>query len=131
MNKTRLSLFYIAGYLFPTGLGLLFSPEFTLRLLLSNADYGDVIPRVVGMFLVGFGIIVVQLIRLLNETLYSTIIFVRLFFCICLVSFYFMNNDPLFLVMFGVVGLGLIITTTCYIKDKGKDIRAGLLKKNM
>jgi len=42
MIRTRLSLFYLAGYLIPAGLLLLFAPTFALRLLLSNGEYGDV-----------------------------------------------------------------------------------------
>ena len=45
MIRTRLSLFYLAGYLIPAGLLLLFAPTFALRLLLSNGEYGDVFPR--------------------------------------------------------------------------------------
>src|SRR6516225_8656094 len=46
MKKTRLSLFYLGSYLTIIGLGLLLAPHDTLKLLLSNGDYGDVIPRV-------------------------------------------------------------------------------------
>ncbi len=70
MKKTRFSLFYLAGYLLPAGIGLLFAPRLTLKLLLSNTDYGDMFPRLAGMFLLGLFIIVVQLIRLRNEIIY-------------------------------------------------------------
>ncbi len=38
MTRTRLSLFYLAGYLAFAGLALLLVPTFALRLLLSNGD---------------------------------------------------------------------------------------------
>jgi uncharacterized protein YjeT (DUF2065 family) len=72
MTKTRLSLFYLAGYLLPSGLGLLLAPRLTAKLLLSNAEYDTIMLRLAGMFLLGLGIIVVQLIRLRIEVLYST-----------------------------------------------------------
>jgi len=73
MRRTRLSLFYLAGYLLPTGVLLLVAPDLSLRLLLSNGDYGsDVFLRVAGLLLLAIGIIVVQIIRLRAEVLYST-----------------------------------------------------------
>jgi hypothetical protein len=113
-------MFYLAGYLLPTGAGLLLAPRFTLKLLFSNNDYGEVFPRVAGMLLIGLGIIVVQLIRLRNDILYPTTMMIRIFFCVCIVVFYYMTRDPLFLVMLGVIGLGLIITSTCYVADRAK-----------
>jgi uncharacterized protein YjeT (DUF2065 family) len=68
-----LSLFYLAGYLLPTGLLLLVAPRVTLRLLQSNGDYGsDVFVRVAGLLLLAIGIIVVQIIRRRVEALYPT-----------------------------------------------------------
>ncbi len=114
MKKTRLSLFYVAGYLLPAGVGLLFAPRMTLKLLLSNTDYGDVLPRVVGMFLLGLFIIVTQVIRLRVEAFYSTTLIVRTFFCICVVFFYYISHDPLFLTMLGIIGFGVLLTSSCY-----------------
>jgi hypothetical protein len=45
MNRTRLSLHYLYSYLIVIGLALLFFPKEGLRLLLSNGDYGDIMPR--------------------------------------------------------------------------------------
>ena len=56
MNKTRLSLLYLGSYLVLIGLGLLFAPESTLRLLQSNAEYGNVFPRIAGMLMSGLGL---------------------------------------------------------------------------
>ena len=39
MRRTYLSLYYLAGYLLPAGLALLFVPEFATKLLLSNQPY--------------------------------------------------------------------------------------------
>ena len=47
----RLTFIYLASYLLVGGLGLLVVPELTLRLLLSNGSYGDVMPRLVGVFM--------------------------------------------------------------------------------
>ena len=108
----------MAGYLLPAGTGLLFAPRLTLKLLLSNTDYGDVLPRVVGMFLLGLFIIVTQVIRLRAEALYSTTLIVRVFFCICAASFYYMSRDPLFLTMLGIIGFGVFLTASCYVTER-------------
>src|SRR5207247_735630 len=51
MPRTRLSLFYLIGYLVPSGLAFLLAPQLTLKLLFSNGSYGDVMPRLVGVFI--------------------------------------------------------------------------------
>ena len=119
MRRTRLSLFYVAGYLLLTGLLWLVAPRTTFRLLLSNGDYGsDVFPRVSGLLLLGIGIIVVQIIRLRAEVLYSTTLMLRSVFLVGFLGFYLYTRDPLFLVVLGVVGLGVALTGTSYWLDR-------------
>jgi uncharacterized protein YjeT (DUF2065 family) len=118
MERTRLSLFYLAGYLIPSGVMLLLAPRFALKLLLSNSDYGDIFPRTTGMFVIGLGIIVVQMIRLRLSSLYSTTLIVRSFFFVCLISFYLLNHDPFFLVLLAILSIGIGLTTTSYILDR-------------
>ena len=119
MRRTRLSLFYLAGYLLPTGLLLLVAPRVTLRLLQSNGDYGsDVFVRVAGLLLLAIGIIVVQIIRRRVEALYPTTLLVRALFLVAFLGFYLQTRDPLFLVILGVVGLGFLLTGTSYWVDQ-------------
>jgi len=119
MRRTRLSLFYLAGYLLPTGLLLLVVPRVTLRLLQSNGDYGsDVFVRVAGLLLLAIGIIVVQIIRRRVEALYPTTLLVRALFLVAFLGFYLHTRDPLFLVILGVVGLGFLLTGTSYWVDQ-------------
>jgi hypothetical protein len=110
MNKTRLSLYYPATYLTVAGVLLLAAPQFSMRLLFSNGDYGDVFPRVAGMMILGLGLIVIQVIRLRQEQLYSTLWAIRFLFCVGWLGFYFYTGDPYFLVLFAIVGLGFIWT---------------------
>ena len=118
MPKTRLSLFYLAGYLIPAGLLLLFAPTFSTRLLLSNGQYGEIFPRLAGMLLIGLGLLIVQMIRLRLDVLYSTTLAIRLFFCVCLLVFYFLSQDPFFLVLLAIVGFGLVFTGVSYFMDR-------------
>lgn len=118
MTKTRFSLFYLAGYLIPAGLMLLIAPTFSTRPLLSNGEYGNVFPRLAGMLLIGIGVLVVQIIRLHPDMLYTTTLAIRLFFCACFIVFYLMSQDPFFLVLLAIVAFGLILTGTSYLLDK-------------
>ena len=119
MRRTRLSLFYLAGYLLPTGLALLLAPRTTLQLMLSNGQYGsDVFARVAGLLLLALGIIIVQIIRLRAEALYTTTLMARSVLLIGFLGFYWYTRDPFFLVVLGVVGLGFALTGTSYWLDR-------------
>lgn len=119
MNRTRLSLFYLAGYLTFAGLALLLVPTFALKLLLSNGDYGEVFPRMAGMLLVGLAILITQIIRHRVEVLYPTTLVVRLFFLVVFAYLYLTSSDPFFLVVFGIVALGVILTGYSYLTERG------------
>jgi hypothetical protein len=118
MNRTRLSLYYLAGYLTFAGLALLLVPTFALNLLLSNGDYGEVFPRVAGMLLVGLAILITQIIRHRIEVLYPTTLVVRLFFLVVFAYLYLSSSDPFFLVVFGIVALGVIFTGYSYLSER-------------
>ena len=119
MRRTRLSLFYLAGYLLPTGLALLLAPRTTLRLMLSNGQYGsDVFARVAGLLLLALGIIIVQIIRLRAEALYTTTLMARSVLLVGFLGFYWYTRDPFFLVVLGVVGVGFALTGTSYWLDR-------------
>src|SRR5215813_11992684 len=59
----QLTFIYLSSYLLVGGLGLLVVPELTLRLLLSNGSYGDVMPRLVGVFMLALGGVILQFVR--------------------------------------------------------------------
>jgi thiol:disulfide interchange protein len=121
MNRTRLSLYYLASYLTVAGLALLLVPAFALNLLLSNGDYGEVFPRLAGMLLLGLAVLIVQIIRHRIEVLYPTTLVVRLFFVVVLVSLFAISSDPFFLVVFGIVAIGVIFTGYTYLSERGAD----------
>ena len=55
MNLKRISLTYVVTYLMIGGLGLAVVPDLFLKLFQSNQDYGDIMPRVAGMFMIALG----------------------------------------------------------------------------
>jgi len=120
MNLTRLSLYYVVAYLAVAGLSLLLLPNFALTLLLSNnaAAYGDVFPRFVGMTLIGLDILVFQIVRLRLEQLYATTLAVRIFFIVVLVGLFALSSDPFFLVVVGIIALGVAMTGYAYLRER-------------
>jgi len=110
MHRTRLSLFYLAGYLIPTGLALVLAPDLVFKLLFATGQYGDAIPRLAGGLILALGIIVVQIIRHRLDVLYPTTVAVRFVLLAILGWLYARTGDPFFIAVFGVVGLGVLLT---------------------
>ena len=118
MRRTNLSLIYVASYLLGAGIFLLIAPGLALQLLLSTGDYGPILPRLVGLLLLGLGILVVQIIRHRVSALYLTTLGVRAVFCIGFVVLYALSRDPLFLALLAVVGIGVLGTSVSYVLDR-------------
>jgi uncharacterized protein YjeT (DUF2065 family) len=85
----RLTLIYLSTYLLLGGLGLLLFPDLTLRLMQSNVAYGDVMPRVVGMFMVALGGVIFQFVRAQDYRYYLYTIFARAFIVLVLTTLCF------------------------------------------
>jgi uncharacterized protein YjeT (DUF2065 family) len=118
MRRTNLSLIYVAAYLLASGTVLIFAPRVALRLLLATGDYGEILPRLAGLLLLGLGIIVVQIVRHHISVLYPTTLGVRGVFCAGFVALYLMSRDPFFLILLVVVGIGVLGTSVSYLLDK-------------
>lgn len=118
MRRTHLSLFYVVGYLLAAGIFLLISPRLALKLLFSTADYGVILPRLTGLLLIGLGMLVLQIVRYRVVALYPTTLAVRVVFCAGFIALYLLSRDPLFLVLLAVVGLGVLMTSASYIRDR-------------
>ena len=120
MNLTRLSLYYLAGYLLFASVALMLVPAFALSLLLSNGQYGDVLPRLLGVVLFALGVFVAQVIRHRLTVLYPTTLAVRAVILVVLAALYVKSSDPFFVVLLGIVGLGFLMTGTAYLRERGK-----------
>ncbi len=118
MRRTHLSLYYLAGYLLFAGIALIATGEWVMRLLLSNGEYGDALPRLLGVVLLALGILVAQIVRHQLEVLYSTTLVVRALILLVLAWLYLWARDPFFLVLIAIVGLGVVLTGTSYLLDR-------------
>ncbi len=104
----RISLAYVASYLLVGGAGFAFAPALTLRLFLSDGEYGDVMPRVVGMFMLALGGFVAEFVRRGDLTYYPFTVYARSLIVVFLAFLYLRSRDPLFLLVLGIVLLGLV-----------------------
>lgn len=76
--------------------------------------------RLAGVLLLGLGILVVQIVRYRVEVLYRTTLVVRVVILSVLVGLYVTSKDPLFLVLTGIVGLGMLLTGAGLLTDRRK-----------
>ena len=74
----------------------------------------------------GLGLLIFGMIRAHSSELYPATLFMRVYFIACIVAFYAMTGDPLFLVLVGIVGLGFGLTLFSYLTDRRSLARAPL-----
>ena len=108
MKAKRLTLSYLTTYLAIGGIGLAFFPSQTLKLFFSNGDYGDVMPRIVGMFMCALSFLIFRIVKNEDWQYYPISIYVRSAIVLFLFWIYSRSCDPLFLVLNGIVLVGLI-----------------------
>lgn len=118
MKRTHMSLYYLIGYLIPGGIALLTFPQLTLKLFFSNSNYGDVLPRFVGMLMLALGIIVLQAVRHRLEVLHPTALIVRSGMLPIMLGLYLYSGAPLFITLLLVVGIGVMLTGVSYWLDR-------------
>ena len=66
----------------------------------------------------GLGLSVFGMIGAHSAELYPATLFMRVYFIACILAFYTMTADPLFLVLVGIVGLGFVLTLGSYLLDR-------------
>lgn len=118
MRRTNLSLYYLAGYLVPAGILLLFVPEFATKLLLSNRTYDYAPFHLAGVLLLVIGILIIQIIRHRLEMLYSTTLVARALISATLLWLFLSTGDPFFAVILVVVLIGVALTGVSYWLDR-------------
>ena len=104
----RLTLLYVTSYLMVGGLGLAFLPAVTLRLFQSNGQYGDIMPRVAGVLMIGLSGLIAQFVYYKDYKYYPYSVYVRSFFVLFFFFLYFRSADPFFLVLNTIVLIGLL-----------------------
>jgi len=118
MRRTHLSLYYLAGYVLPAGVLLVFVPTFATTLLLSNVTYDEPPLRLAGLVLIALGILIVQIIRHSVEALYTTTLAVRSVLSLGLLALLITTGNTFFGVVLIVVLIGVALTGASYLVDR-------------
>jgi hypothetical protein len=103
-----LTLIYLGTYLLIGGGSLLVAPDLALRLLLSNGTYGDIMPRLFGLFMFVLGGVIYQFVHARDYRYYFYTIVARSFIVVVMTALYFKARDPLLLVLDAIVLIGLL-----------------------
>ena len=121
LPRTRLSLYYLVGYTLPVGVALMFVPQTTMNLLLTNHAYDDLGLRMFGVLLFSLGIIASGMIINKASSVYTVTLFVRGFIIAALFVLYSLYGDPALLAVNLVVTVGWALTFLSWRKDKAEE----------
>ena len=116
--RTRRSLYYLATYLLLTGGAFFLAPHATLQLMLASREYPDAFVQFAGILMIGLSIVVMNVIRYGSKPLYRTTLMARIPMWLMILVVYFQTRDFVFLIVLGVLGLGIVITGTCYLSER-------------
>jgi hypothetical protein len=121
LPRTRLSLYYLVGYTLPVGVALMFVPQMTMNLLLTNHVYDELGLRMFGVLLFSLGIIASGMIVNKASRVYTVTLFVRGFIIAALFVLYSQYGDPALLAINLVVIVGWALTFLSWRKDKSEE----------
>lgn len=108
MDLRRLTLTYLVIYLAVAAVGFGFFPQQFMDLFQSNGDYGDVMPRLVGLMMGALAFLIFNIIRNEDWHYYVVSIYVRTVIVIFLVYLWAISDDPMFLLINVIVLIGLV-----------------------
>ena len=118
MRRTHLSLYYLIGYVLPSGVLLALVPTQITKLLLSNQVYDEPPLRLAGLVLIALGLLITQVVRLNIEALYTTTLAVRGVLSFGLLALLVGTGNPFFGVILVVVLIGVALTGSAYLLDR-------------
>ena len=119
LTLKRISFIYLISYLAVTGISFAFFPAMTMELFLSNGDYGEIMPRMVGAIMIVLSFLLFSIFRLGDWRKYSLITILAGTPLVLFLGYvYFLSRDPMFLIIIGVVAMGLIATVFGTVLDR-------------
>ncbi|MDH3189020.1 MAG: hypothetical protein OEM39_00015 [Acidimicrobiia bacterium] len=108
MDFRRLTLTYVVIYLAVAAVGFAFLPQQFMDLFRSNGDYGDVMPRLVGLMMGVLAFLIFNILRNKDWHYYIVSIYVRSVIVLFLFYLWGISDDPMFLLINVVVLIGLL-----------------------
>ncbi|MDY8134362.1 hypothetical protein [Aquimarina sp. 2201CG5-10] len=118
MKYTRLSLLYSITVLFVSGLLLLSWPNLVFSTLWSNTSFPPQLSNLLGVIFLGLGSMVGLIFYYKVEKIYRWTIFIRIFFSLCTIGFYYKYQNPFFIAFLFIILIGVLITVLGLVKDQ-------------
>lgn len=118
MKSKKITLIYLVTYLAIGGIGFTLFPDQTLQLFLSNGDYGDVMPRMTGMFMCALSFLIFRIVRNEDWHYYAATIYVRSTIVLILSWLFYESSDTMLLVVMVIVLIGLIPSVVIHLKSR-------------
>jgi hypothetical protein len=113
-------LFYLASYLTLTGLGLLFAPGPFLKLLFASHEYPGAFVQFSGILMLGLAAVVMNIIKYGSQVFYRATLIARIPMWILTLGLYLYTRETFFIVVLCVLGLGIVLTGSFYLSERGK-----------
>ena len=119
MKAKKITLTYLVTYLAIGGIGFTLFPNQILELFLSNGSYGDIMPRMAGMFMCALSFLIFRILKNEDWHYYSATIYVRSAIVLILSWLFYKSSDPMLLVLVSIVLIGLIPSVVIHFKTMG------------
>jgi len=116
MKAQKITLTYLVTYLAIGAIGFLLIPDQILDLFLSTGSYGEIMPRIVGMFMCALSFLIYRILKNEDWHYYSATIYVRSAIVLILSLLYYKSKDPMLLILLGIVLIGLIPSIVIHLK---------------
>ncbi len=107
----RIAFIYLISYLTVAAVGFGLFPALTFKLFFSNGDYGEILPRLLGAMMGVLAFLLFMIYRQGDWPKYSRFtMMARTPLVLFIFYLYFASRDPMFLIINGIILVGLITT---------------------
>lgn len=114
----KITLTYLSTYLIIGGIGFGFFPNLAFKLFMSTGSYDEIMPRMVGMFMIVLGFLIAMFVRNMDYKYYLPTIIARSFIVIFLGYLYLRTEDPLFIIVNIIVLIGFLPSIYIFLIEK-------------
>jgi len=105
----KMAFIYLISYLGVVALGFGLFPTLTMKLFLSNGDYGVIMPRLVGAIMGVLSFLLFVIYRMGDWPKYSPFtMMARTPLVLFIFYVYYISGDPMFLIINAIVLVGLV-----------------------
>ncbi|MDH3655144.1 MAG: hypothetical protein OEN21_12805 [Myxococcales bacterium] len=111
LRLKRIAFIYLFSYLAVAAIGFGLAPTLTLKLFLSNGDYGEILPRLLGAMMGVLSFLLFMIYRQGDWPKYSPFtMMARTPLVLFIFYLFYVSRDPMFLIINAIVLVGLVTT---------------------